>query len=40
MQVEALDGVDVKNGMVGYITLGVNMTATASSGGGAPPGGA
>lgn len=34
VQVEALDGVDMSNGMVGYITLGVNMTATSSQGGG------
>ncbi|KAF2691480.1 protocatechuate 3 [Lentithecium fluviatile CBS 122367] len=34
VQVEALDGVDVTNGMVGYITLGVNLTATSQQGGG------
>lgn len=41
IQVEALDGVDVKNGMVGYVTLGVNLTADPSVGNGsqAPPGG-
>lgn len=40
VQVEPLDGTDVSKGMVGYITLGVNMTATSSSGGGGqgPPG--
>lgn len=39
VQVEALDGVDVSKGMVGYITLGVNLTATSSGGGmgGGPP---
>ncbi|KAK7179966.1 hypothetical protein PSPO01_13965 [Paraphaeosphaeria sporulosa] len=31
--VEPLDGVDEANGMVGYITFGVNMTATSGSGG-------
>lgn len=42
VQVEALDGVDVANGMMGYITLGVNLTATSSQGGsgGAVPSGA
>ena len=39
VQVEPLDGVDVKNGMVGYITLGVNMTATGSGSGGGMGGG-
>ena len=44
--VEPLDGVDVANGMVGYITLGVDLTATSSEssvlggGGGAAPSGA
>ena len=32
--VEPLDGVDVANGMVGYITLGVDLTATSSEGSG------
>ena len=41
VQVEALDGEDVTKGMVGYITLGVNLTATSSGSGegmgGGPP---
>ncbi|KAF2125540.1 protocatechuate 3 [Dothidotthia symphoricarpi CBS 119687] len=41
IQVEPLDGVDVANGMIGYITLGINVTATSSesSSGGGPSGG-
>ncbi|PSN70800.1 protocatechuate 3 [Corynespora cassiicola Philippines] len=30
IQIEPLDGVDVANGMIGYITLGVDLTATSS----------
>lgn len=37
--VEPLDGVDVANGMVGYITLGVDLTATSSEGSGMSGGG-
>ncbi|KZM27470.1 uncharacterized protein EKO05_0007595 [Ascochyta rabiei] len=29
IQIEPLDGVDVANGMIGYITFGVNVTATS-----------
>lgn len=39
VQVEPLDGVDESNGMVGYITFGVNMTATESGSGGGMGGG-
>lgn len=42
VQVEPLDGVDNRNGMIGYITFGVNMTSVGSgeSSGGPPSGGA
>ncbi|KAJ4295608.1 hypothetical protein N0V90_007621 [Kalmusia sp. IMI 367209] len=42
VQVEPLDGVNVENGMIGYITFGVNLTATSGQGGGmggGPPSG-
>lgn len=32
VQVEPLDGVDVANGMIGYITLGVDLTAVGNDG--------
>ena len=34
VSIEPLDGVDEANGMVGYITFGVNMTAASNPGGG------
>lgn len=40
VQVEALDGEDVSKGMVGYITLGVDLTATSNGTAGTPPAGA
>jgi hypothetical protein len=34
IEVEVLDSVDVKAGIVGHIALGVNITTTSNSGGG------